>query len=229
MESMVLTPRLKCIAGLIPCGARLADVGTDHAKLPVSLLLDGQVSSAIGSDIREGPLCHARKNAREHGVKLELRLAPGLEGINPNECDTVSIAGMGGSTIAEILRNAPWTAEGNHLLLLQPMTMAYELRRWLWMNGYEICRETLCREDKRWYVVISARGGADSKCKKLSECAVSRELLNAERAGEYIVHLLKRERRALEGMERGTGIDIERLKCRRETVRVLENALEGLK
>ena len=123
MESMILTPRLACMAALVPQNARLADIGTDHGKLPISLLLDGHIASAIGSDIRSGPLAHAERNAKEHNVSLSLRLAPGLEGVRAEECDTVTIAGMGGQTIAEILTAAPWTAQGDHLLLLQPMTM----------------------------------------------------------------------------------------------------------
>ena len=117
MESMILTPRLACMAALVPQNARLADIGTDHGKLPISLLLDGHIASAIGSDIRSGPLAHAERNAKEHNVSLSLRLAPGLEAVRAEECDTVTIAGMGGQTIAEILTAAPWTAQGNHLLL----------------------------------------------------------------------------------------------------------------
>ena len=139
---MILTPRLACIAALVPQGAQLADVGTDHGKLPITLLIEGRIAHAIGSDLREGPLDHAARNAEEHGVILPLRLAAGLDGISPEECDTVTIAGMGGQTIAEILQNAPWTADGDHLLLLQPMTMIYELRQWLWAHGYAIERET---------------------------------------------------------------------------------------
>ena len=138
---MILTPRLACIAALVPQGAQLADVGTDHGKLPITLLIEGRIAHAIGSDLREGPLDHAARNAEEHGVILPLRLAAGLDGISPEECDTVTIAGMGGQTIAEILQNAPWTADGDHLLLLQPMTMIYELRQWLWAHGYAIERE----------------------------------------------------------------------------------------
>ena len=96
------------------------------------------------------------------------------------ECDTVTIAGMGGQTIAEILTAAPWTAQGDHLLLLQPMTMIAELRRWLYAHGYAIERETLCREDRRRYVVLSVRGGAPKREIPLSECAVSPALLRAE-------------------------------------------------
>ncbi len=228
MESMVLTPRLNCIAGLVPQGARLADIGTDHAKLPISLLLRKRIQSATGSDIRKGPLAHAAKNAEEHKVKLSLILAYGLEGISPENCDTISIAGMGGGTIAGILRAAPWTAEGHHLLLLQPMTMVYELRQWLWANGYEILKETLCLEGKRWYVALSVSGGAAPCKKELWQCLVSPALMESENAAGYIRHLLRKEIKALEGMEKGCGVDLEKLECQRNSVAALEKSLEEL-
>lgn len=180
----------------------MADIGTDHGKLPISLLLDGHIASAIGSDIRSGPLAHAERNAKEHNVSLSLRLAPGLEAVRAEECDTVTIAGMGGQTIAEILTAAPWTAQGDHLLLLQPMTMIAELRRWLYAHGYAVERETLCREDRRRYVVLSVRGGAPKREIPLSECAVSPALLRAEGAVDYLEQLYLREKKALDGMER---------------------------
>ncbi len=221
---MVLTPRLACLAALVPQGARLADVGTDHGKLPVSLLLGGRIASAIGSDIGEGPLAHAARNAQEHGVSL----APGLDAVQPEECDTVSIAGMGGQTIAEILQAAPWTADGVHLLLLQPMTMVYELRQWLWAHGYAIERETPCREERRHYVVLSVRGGAQAKQVPVSQCAFSPALLGAPGAADYLRHLLTREQRALAGMEQARDRDDTRLAAQRALVHEIEQALEGL-
>ena len=228
MESMVLTPRLACLAALVPQGARLADIGTDHGKLPISLLLAGRIAGAIGSDIGEGPLAHAARNAREHGVSLSLRLAPGLDAVRPDECDTISIAGMGGQTIADILAAAPWCAAGQHLLLLQPMTMVYELRQWLWQNGYTIERETLCREDRRQYVVLSARGGAEKKDVPLWQCAFSPALLCADGAAGYLQWLLKRETRALAGMEQASTVDAARLDAQRKLVSEINQAWEGL-
>lgn len=229
MESMVLTPRLSCMASLVPPGARLADIGTDHGKLPIALLIQKRVAAAIGADIGRGPLEHARRNAAEHGVTLSLRLAAGLDAVQPEECDTVTIAGMGGQTIAEILAAAPWTAAGNHLLLLQPMTMAAELRQWLWANGYQIERETLCREERRNYIVLSVRGGAEKREMPLSACVISPALLRADGAAEHIAALLRREQAALHGMEQGVSVDPARLQRQQETVRRLHQAWEEIK
>ena len=217
---MILTSRLACIAALVPQGAQLADIGTDHGKLPITLLIEGRIAHAIGSDLREGPLDHAARNAEEHGVILPLRLAAGLDGISPEECDTVTIAGMGGQTIAEILQNASWTADGNHLLLL---------RQWLWAHGYAIERETLCREDRRHYVILSVRGGAKECLYPREKCAVSPALLAAPDAGAYLRHLVERETRALNGMERSENTDIAKLRSQQALVRELTAALEELK
>ena len=225
---MVLTPRLACLASLVPQGARLADIGTDHGKLPVSLLLKGRITAAIGSDIGKGPLSHAARNAQDHGVSLSLRLAAGLDAVQPEECDTVSIAGMGGQTIAEILGAAPWCERGQHLLLLQPMTMVYELRQWLWAHGYAIERETLCREDRRQYVVLSVRGGVEKKEFSLWQCALSPALLQADGAKAYLQALLTRENRALAGMEQASVLDTACLDMQRRLVLEIQQALEGL-
>ena len=140
----------------------------------------------------------------------------------------MSIAGMGGQTIAEILQAAPWTADGVHLLLLQPMTMVYELRQWLWAHGYAIERETPCREERRHYVVLSVRGGAQAKQVPVSQCAFSPALLGAPGAADYLRHLLTREQRALAGMEQARDRDDTRLAAQRALVHEIEQALEGL-
>ncbi len=228
MESMILTPRLACIAALVPEGARLADIGTDHGKLPISLLRASHIVSAIGSDINQGPLDHAARNAAEYGIALSLRLAHGLDAVQADECDTISVAGMGGQTIIDILSAASWTADGAHLLLLQPMTMVYELRRWLWAHGYEIEKESLCKEDRRQYVVLSVRGGGKREHVPLSRCAISSALLRAEGAKPYLEMLLKRERRALEGMQLGTAVNDAALTAQKEIVQVIADAWEGL-
>ena len=131
VEAVRLTPRLQVIADQIAPGARLADIGTDHAHLPIWLIENGRVVSVIASDIREGPLARAEENAARHGClgRISLRLGAGLDKVCAEECDTVSIAGMGGETIADILTAAPWTAEGKHLLLLQGRCAVFPMQQ----------------------------------------------------------------------------------------------------
>lgn len=156
-----LTPRLRQVADLVPAGARLTDVGTDHAYLPAALVLEGKIPSAIAADLRQGPLDRARATVREYGLtgQVSFRLCDGLSGIRPEETDAVAIAGMGGETIAAILAAAPWTREKKIPLVLQPMSSMSDLRLWLGENGYRIESERLAREGDTLYVIMSVREG----------------------------------------------------------------------
>lgn len=157
---MELSPRLQAIARQVPQGARLADVGTDHGYLPVWLLLNGRIGYAIAADLRKGPLDRAKGTARRFGQTdgISFRLCNGLTGIHEEEVDTVAIAGMGGETIAAILEAASWTKKGK-LLLLQPMTGAPKLRRWLQRNEYAILQEEIIREGDKLYSLWNVKGG----------------------------------------------------------------------
>lgn len=156
-----MTPRLQAVARLVPAGARLADVGTDHAHLPVWLLLQGRLQTAIATDIREGPLSRAKETVSAYGVegRVSLRLCPGLNAVTPEEADTVTICGMGGEMIAGILNAAPWT-RSETTLILQPQSSLPKLRGWLTEHGYRIEREYLAKEAHHWYPVLLVRGGA---------------------------------------------------------------------
>lgn len=229
-ENLTLTPRLQAIADRVPQGARLADIGTDHGHLPLWLLTQNRLTCAIASDLREGPLDHARDNARFHGLtdRVSFRLASGLEGIASDECDTISIAGMGGETIAAILEAAPWTADGKHTLLLQPMTMLPQLRQWLWAHGYCIQEETVCQEGHRYYLIWTVRGGAERQDKPLEACVLSDALLRAPGVTAYLKALYARESRALSGMEQGQNTDAAMIEAQRTVVQTISRALEGL-
>ena len=97
MKRITLQPRLRLLAEMTPHGGRLADIGTDHGYLPVWLLQEGRISSAIASDVGAEPLEHARRTAEEYETQgLDFRLCDGLSGIEAEETDTVVIAGMGG-------------------------------------------------------------------------------------------------------------------------------------
>lgn len=157
---LTLQPRLHAISSLVPDGAKLVDVGTDHGFIPVRLLLDDRIRTAIASDIGAAPLDHARRTAEQFGVteRMDFRLCDGLCGISEDEVDTVVIAGMGGDNIAAILSAAPWTRNGA-LLLLQPMSKAEVLRRYLPENGYRVIAEQLVADKGVIYPILTVRGG----------------------------------------------------------------------
>lgn len=154
-----LQPRLQLLANLVPKGACLADIGTDHGYLPVWLIQQGRISEAIAADVGEEPLQHARRTAIEYGITgIDFRLCDGLKGISPQEADTIVIAGMGGETIIHILSDACWTKD-SCLMLLQPMTKQELLRVWLTENGYHIMKETLVWDKQYLYPVFQVIGG----------------------------------------------------------------------
>lgn len=160
MKHLELTPRLRLLADWVPQGAKFADIGTDHAYLPVWLTLEGRLQHAIASDLRKGPLERARATGEVYGAEnIDYRLANGLADVAPEEADVIAIAGMGGETIAAILSAAPWTADGHHTLLLQPMTKDHELRRYLAEHNYCITREALVYDRGTIYPVMEVRAG----------------------------------------------------------------------
>lgn len=205
MRPIELSPRLRSVAELVPKRAVLADIGTDHAFLPVWLLQRGVIEKAVAADLREGPLSKARANAEKYGLleNMSFRLCDGLTKITPEEADTIAIAGMGGETIAAILAAAPWTRDGKHRLLLQPMTSLYDLRAFLAANGYTIQREHINREDRRLYVTMEVEAG---ECAPYSEGEkwAGRQWRGMESPlrADYLEEMLFRARRALEGLER---------------------------
>ena len=156
-----LSPRLQACAEYVPQGSSLADVGTDHAYLPVWLIQNGRVRTpVVACDINEGPLDRARKSAREYGVESELvfMLNNGLAGTKAELAETVVIAGMGGETIMDIITAARWNWEG-HTLILQPMSKIYELCRGLYENGFYIEKERLVRDAGEIYRVLLVKPG----------------------------------------------------------------------
>ena len=122
MKPLDLTPRLAAVAAQVPPGARLADVGTDHAYLPVWLLLAGRIVGAVATDVNQGPLQRGQETAQRYGVahRMDFRRCDGLAALSPGEVDAVVIAGMGGDLMVHILSAAPWTRDVK--LILQPMS-----------------------------------------------------------------------------------------------------------
>ncbi len=153
-----LTPRLETLAALVDRSELTADIGTDHAYLPVYLIERGKAKRAIASDIAEGPLARAAETVRKHGMSgmISLRLGAGLEPLTPvDTADTIIIAGMGGETIAEILERSPENVSAAKLIITQPMSSVPEFRDYIYQSGYSDIREYLAVEGGKIYNIIS--------------------------------------------------------------------------
>lgn len=154
-----LSARLACVASLVPAGARVADIGSDHAYLPAALVLDGKIDFAIAGEVVKGPYENAVHEIKDHQLEGQVipRLADGLAAIEPaDKVDTITIAGIGGSLIASILEKGKDKLTEIKRLVLQPNVGESQLREWLMNNHYQIMTEKIIEEDNHIYEIIVA-------------------------------------------------------------------------
>ncbi|WP_404403923.1 tRNA (adenine(22)-N(1))-methyltransferase [Jeotgalibacillus malaysiensis] len=169
MNSNQLSQRLKTVADFVGEGETVADIGSDHAYLPCYLVKTNKISNAIAGEVVEGPYQSALKQVKEDELTehVEVRKGNGLTVLSPGEVTTVTIAGMGGPLISEILENGKNRLEGVQKLILQPNISAISIRQWLLDNGWEIKDEKILEEDRKIYEVILA--GRSSERQTLSQ------------------------------------------------------------
>ncbi len=155
-----LSQRLKEVAAFVPEETIVADIGTDHAYLPIYLVEQQHVEKVIGSEVAEGPLDNARRNVKLAGLSsmIELRFGDGVQTLSKDDhINVITIAGMGGKTITSILADG---LEKGILpvkrLVLQPNTDEWQVRFWLWQHGYRIQAERILHERKGTYEIIVA-------------------------------------------------------------------------
>ena len=183
-----LSLRLAAISALVPFGARVCDIGTDHGYLAIELMRSKKASSVIAADIGEKPLENARKNIKLSEVEgISLRLCDGLSGINPEEADTVIIAGMGGEVIAGILERDKTVCRRNNVrLLLQPTTSPEALREFLCENGFCILSETPISENGKLYSVMAVEFTGECRSESSGFYYVGRVSTQSEAGKLYI-------------------------------------------
>jgi tRNA (adenine22-N1)-methyltransferase len=159
LNEQTLSMRLERVAAHVPAGARLADIGSDHGYLPVALMRRGVIASAVAGEVALTPFHSAERTVRESGedLRITVRLANGLAAIEPEDGITaISICGMGGETIRDILDSGKAHLSGQERLILQPNGGEQPLRQWLMDNGYRILCEELLRENRFDYEIIVA-------------------------------------------------------------------------
>ena len=155
--------RLERVAAHMPAGARLADIGSDHAYLPVALLRRGAIETAVAGEVALTPLRAAERTVGENGLEqwISVRLADGLAAIEPeDEITAISLCGMGGETIRDILDSGKARLSGRERLILQPNGGEQPLRQWLMENDYRILCEEVLRENRFYYeIIVAERAG----------------------------------------------------------------------
>lgn len=156
--SIVLSKRMKAILDCVPSGLSLADIGTDHAFIPISAIHAERVQRAIATDLRTGPLDKARENVAVHGLQdvVELRLGNGLQPLQVGEVNVIVSAGIGGHVHAEMLKTSPAIAKSAKTIIFQPMNAGFTLRQRLDEDGFGIVTESVVMDDQRIYEIIVA-------------------------------------------------------------------------
>ncbi|MFD0586751.1 tRNA (adenine(22)-N(1))-methyltransferase [Paenibacillus sp. GCM10027627] len=218
-----LSKRLQRIADYVTPGSRVADIGSDHALLPVYLLQNGVSPSAIAGELNSGPYMAAKKQAADAGLtaRLSVRQGNGLAVLGKDEADTITIAGMGGSLMSGILEAGfqDGKMEGVTELVLQPNVGEDEVRAWLLDKGWKLKAESILEEDGKIYEVLHAR--KENGAKEANASLYSAEFLGLTswdqsmlhsvllRMGPYLLRqptevLLKKWRLELQKLERIT-------------------------
>ncbi|MFB7812728.1 tRNA (adenine(22)-N(1))-methyltransferase TrmK [Paenibacillus chitinolyticus] len=153
-----LSQRLLEIAKKVPHGAKLADIGSDHALLPTFLVQQGTVPSAVAGEVNRGPAEAAQRQVRDANLsgQIEVRLGDGLSVLRAGEVDAVTIAGMGGALIASILDAGEDKLTGVSTLILQPNVGEDIVRKWLRSHGWHLAGETILEEDGKIYEILTA-------------------------------------------------------------------------
>ncbi|WP_306669261.1 tRNA (adenine(22)-N(1))-methyltransferase [Pseudomonas syringae] len=159
MNEQRLSMRLERVATHVAAGARLADIGSDHGYLPVALLNRGVIAAAVAGEVALTPFCAAERTVRENDLEdqVSVRLADGLAAIEAEDAITaISLCGMGGETIRDILEAGQARLSGQERLILQPNGGEQPLRVWLMKHDYRIVSEEVLRENCFDYEIIVA-------------------------------------------------------------------------
>ena len=197
----ILDERLSSAASMVRAGKRFADIGSDHAYLPIYLCSVGKIDCALASDINKGPVAAALENIAQYGVesKVTAILSDGLLGAKDFCPEDIAILGMGGELIVSIIDRAEWVKDENIRLILQPMTHAHTLTKYLLDHGFSIVDEKICatsstRSD-RIYRVIAAEYSGNKDTWSDAECLIGKINIERARAGDkltrkYIQHTI---------------------------------------
>lgn len=166
-----ISDRLRTVAHMCEKGAVVADIGTDHGYLPIYLVQEGIAASAIAMDLRKGPLDKAKKHIRDNCLedRIQTRLSDGLEKLSKNEADIITICGMGGRLIADIVTKGKDVITQNTILVVSPQSEVGEFRHFLVSQGFEIEDEQMLKEDGKYYFIIKCRKSEESVCSEFSE------------------------------------------------------------
>ncbi len=204
-------PRLRCAAELISPHKKIVDIGTDHAYLPTYLVLSGKSECVLACDIGLSPLENARKTVTSFslGDKIQLRISDGLKAVAPDEAEEISICGMGGNLMVDILSAAQWIKRQGIRLVLQPMTHSEDVRHFLCENGFTITQECFVAERSKVYCIISAQYSGETQTVDDGFCYFGYLPAENDVQKDYVSARLKRLDKKLQALRNSNGDEAE--------------------
>lgn len=212
-----ISKRLETICEYISKGHRLADIGTDHALVPVKLILDKKIEYAIAMDIGRGPLEKARVNVERYNLsdRISLRLSNGFEKLEKGEADTVLIAGLGGDLMIEILEHDKGLRHTVREYILSPHSEWKEVRRYLREKSFRIVDEDMVYEDGKYYVIwkVIYAGSLSALSSKQVLYDMFGKILIDKKHAVLVSYLQKEEEKTvsiLEGLRASAGVHSEK-------------------
>lgn len=224
-----MSSRLEMIASFVTQGRGVADIGTDHAILPIILRRRGYKGYIVAGDINEGPLKKAERGLLEAEIDdVELKLFNGLEGIDGSRIDTIVVAGMGGDTITGILDRGlydmpEWADRSDYKLILHPVTKPEILRYWLVNNGFRISGDNYIEDNGILCQIICAEPGESEKYMD-SELYVGKleRIVNQPCFEAVVDKHIKRFKAAVKGLENASDASLAAWK------KLIENMISEL-
>ena len=225
MPNATLSNRLMTAVGFVRRGSVFADIGTDHAHLPIYLYKNNMVKKAIAADVNPMPLEIARKNISLNSAQkgIETVLSDGLDRIKEYSPDDIAIFGMGGELICRIISDAEWTKNNSVRLILQPMTKQEDVRRFLLDNGYSIIGEAVSYDDGKFYQTICAEYSGENE--KYSEAELILGKHNIKNGGVLFSDFVKNRIEVYKNRQKGkmlVGLGEEEEKLISEFEKILE-------
>lgn len=234
MNHLELSNRLKKVGDFVPNNARLADIGSDHAYLPVALMLQGKISFAVAGEVVKGPFEAATRQVAKDGLQesITVRLANGLDAVQlEDNISAVTIAGMGGALIRDILEAgvANQRLSGSERLILQPNVGEKTVRQWLQEHTYQIVDEAILEENKKTYEVIVAEKATKPVTYTEKELLFGPYLLVQDSEVFYNkwLHELKQRQHVINQMKQAQEVPEKRIKVLEKEIQTIMEVLNN--
>lgn len=219
---MELSRRLTAVAEYVELGSKVADIGSDHAFLPIYLIKTGRASAVIAGEVNHGPMEAARRNVQEAGLldQIQVRLGDGLSVIEDSEVNTVCISGMGGTLITSILDGGMNRLKSVQRLVLQPNVAEKNVREWFFRHGWELAGETILKEEGVIYEILTATPGDPNRPYRCDQWTLEQWFELGPFLWEQKSPILKQKwqeewgktERVLKGLEQARSIEVSRKK-----------------